>query len=59
MTIRFDEAYAVEQDHADELAGFRDEFYINEGVIYLDGNSLGLASRAAESALLMTFTKVV
>ncbi len=52
MTIRFDEAYALEQDRADVLAGFRDAFYLREGVIYLDGNSLGLASRPAERALL-------
>jgi kynureninase len=52
MTIDFGEAYAVEQDRADDLAAFRDEFYINKGVIYLDGNSLGLACRPAESALL-------
>lgn len=52
MPVSFDEAYAVEQDRADELAGFREEFYFPDGVIYLDGNSLGLASKAAERALL-------
>jgi kynureninase len=28
-------------DHDDPLACFREEFYIPQGVIYMDGNSLG------------------
>jgi len=32
---------AVELDHRDPIAGFRDEFLLPEGVVYLDGNSLG------------------
>lgn len=39
-------------DAQDELAAFRSEFYIPSGVIYLDGNSLGLMSHAAEAAVL-------
>ena len=39
-------------DAADPLARFRDRFFIPEGQIYLDGNSLGLASRDAERTLL-------
>ncbi|WP_052477078.1 kynureninase [Jeotgalibacillus campisalis] len=35
-------------DQHDELASFRDEFYIREKQIYLDGNSLGLLSKRAE-----------
>jgi kynureninase len=43
-------ASAAELDRADPLARLRSEFYLHEGEIYLDGNSLGLMSRPAESA---------
>jgi len=39
-------------DAADSLARFRAEFFLPPGQIYLDGNSLGLLSRRAESSLL-------
>ncbi len=45
------EEIARQLDQQDELAAFRDEFYRPEQ-IYLDGNSLGLLSRPAESSLL-------
>ena len=35
----------LERDRTDPLASFRDRFRIPEGVIYLDGNSLGPPSR--------------
>ena len=45
--------YAAALDAADELAPFRAHFFIPPaGRIYLDGNSLGLLSREAESAVL-------
>ncbi|MFC7393759.1 kynureninase [Scopulibacillus cellulosilyticus] len=44
--------YALQLDKEDELASFRDEFYVKEGTIYLDGNSLGLLSKRAEASLL-------
>jgi kynureninase len=45
-----DEACAYELDSEDPLS-FRDRFYIPEGIIYVDGNSLGLLSRDAEAPL--------
>lgn len=45
-------SFAASLDHTDELRGFRDRFYTSPDRIYLDGNSLGLASRDAEAAIL-------
>ena len=42
---------AQELDRADPLARWRDEFSLPPGRIYLDGNSLGPASRRAEARL--------
>ncbi|MGG1663167.1 kynureninase [Brevibacillus sp. NRS-1366] len=44
--------YAKELDKEDSLTCFRDEFYLKPGIIYLDGNSLGLLSKRAERTLL-------
>lgn len=50
MTFRSDIDAAVELDRQDELAGYRDEFVIDDpDLIYLDGNSLGrLPKRTAQ-----------
>src|SRR5438874_10664757 len=45
---------AADLDANDPLAGFRGRFYLPPDQIYLDGNSLGLMSRDAESAVLRT-----
>jgi len=39
-------------DQKDSLSNYRDEFYLQPGTIYLDGNSLGLLSKRAEQSLL-------
>jgi len=39
-------------DRENGLSLFRDRFYIPPGTVYMDGNSLGLLSRDAESSLL-------
>ena len=40
--------FAKQMDSRDELKGFKERFYIQKDVIYMDGNSLGLCSRDAE-----------
>lgn len=43
---------AREKDSIDELKEFRDDFYLKKDTYYMDGNSLGLLSKRAETALL-------
>ncbi|MGZ6507225.1 MAG: kynureninase [Tumebacillaceae bacterium] len=43
---------AKKLDAGDELAAFRERFYLLPETIYMDGNSLGLLSRDAEQSLL-------
>lgn len=45
------EARAAEFDAADPLASYRERFTLPEGVIYLDGNSLGALPKATPAAL--------
>nr|WP_263324485.1 kynureninase [Neobacillus sp. Marseille-Q6967] len=44
--------YAKQLDREDTLKNFREEFYLQPGSIYMDGNSLGLLSKRAEKTLL-------
>ena len=48
------ESHALELDANDPLRGFRERFHLLPGVIYMDGNSLGLLSKEAEASLLAT-----
>jgi kynureninase len=52
MTMPYTLEHAQQLDAQNELRSFRDEFYIKEGTIYMDGNSLGLLSKRAEASLL-------
>jgi kynureninase len=42
------------RDAHDDLASFRERFFIPPNTLYFDGNSLGLLSREAETAVLAT-----
>jgi len=44
---RITRQWCVEQDRGDPLGHFREAFAIPQGVIYLDGNSLGAMAKAA------------
>ena len=44
--------YAKKLDEQDVLGMYRDEFYVHQEVIYMDGNSLGLLSKRAEKSVL-------
>lgn len=54
MTDRLSREYAENMDRDDPLAPFKSRFYVAEGTVYMDGNSLGLLSRDAEASLLKT-----
>ena len=44
--------FFLDLDRNDQMAPFRDEFYLPEGMIYLDGNSLGAMPVAAKQRAL-------
>ncbi|GAU78326.1 kynureninase [Fusibacter sp. 3D3] len=50
-----DREFAKRLDAEDPLFKIRDHFYITEGELYMDGNSLGLCSKDAERGLLEAF----
>src|SRR5699024_4694694 len=45
------QAFAKNLDNKDDLSAYQEEFYTNPETIYMDGNSLGLMSKRAESSL--------
>ncbi|QUE86896.1 kynureninase [Exiguobacterium alkaliphilum] len=52
MLQDFTRSYAETLDKSDALARYREEFYLPQDGIYMDGNSLGLLSKRAEQTLL-------
>jgi kynureninase len=52
--VRVSEADVRALDHADPLARYREAFELPEGIIYLDGNSLGPLSKAAKARVAET-----
>ena len=46
-----DKEFALELDSKDPLAAFRERFCLLPGMIYMDGNSLGLLSKDSEESL--------
>ncbi|MFD2045258.1 kynureninase [Ornithinibacillus salinisoli] len=49
--MKTDKDFALQLDQQDDLRAYRNEFYISNETIYLDGNSLGLLSKRAENAV--------
>ncbi len=56
-TFKSDLAFAKELDMKDQLHAVREHFFIKKNEIYMDGNSLGLASKDAERSLLSMMDK--
>src|SRR5690625_3766093 len=44
--------YARQLDKEDQLASYRDEFYLKDDGVYMDGNCLGIMSKRAEQSTL-------
>ncbi|GEN86907.1 kynureninase [Oceanobacillus sojae] len=51
MEEKYTKAYAEKLDAKDELRAFRNEFYLKNEYVYMDGNSLGLMSKRAEQSV--------
>ncbi|WP_368901636.1 kynureninase [Oceanobacillus oncorhynchi] len=51
MEERYTRTYAEKLDAEDTLRSFRNEFYLENEYVYMDGNSLGLMSKRAEQSV--------
>ena len=55
--FRSGEAFARQLDDEDDLRDVRKQFYVNPEFIYMEGNSMGMASKAGEAALLRVYNE--
>jgi len=51
MTLETTKQFALDMDSHDMLRKYKDEFYLPENQLYMDGNSLGLMSKRSEATL--------
>lgn len=55
-TMNTSREYALQLDQQDELRHYKQEFYLPENQLYMDGNSLGLMSKRSEATLTKLLT---
>ncbi len=51
MDYEITKDFAIQLDKEDQLNKYREEFHLQENMIYMDGNSLGLLPKAGEKSL--------
>lgn len=51
MTVDTTKQFAMDMDAKDTMHAFKEEFYLPENQLYMDGNSLGLMSKRSEATL--------
>ncbi|MCF8335629.1 MAG: kynureninase [Bacteroidales bacterium] len=52
-----DKNFALQMDQKDPLSHYREHFFIPDGTLYMDGNSLGLLSKESEYSLKRVFNE--
>ena len=52
-----DKNFALQMDQDDPLWNYRNHFFVPDGSLYMDGNSLGLLSKESEYSLKRVFNE--